>query len=161
MGKPCINCGQTKGKVYKGHPHDHVCADCGREMPVPDKLPAYSLQSPQFLFVDIGNGYTIKYDGYREKNHWTLLRTRGGRVLDGSFFDVFDVIAREQGCPKCGQRNCLQHGYATTTNSDYIQEEQYATGTARAWICKCCLAHIEEGAFHICPTWENFAPELE
>ena len=28
---PCINCGQTEGEVYEGPPHDHVCADCGRE----------------------------------------------------------------------------------------------------------------------------------
>jgi len=31
--KRCINCGQTEGEVYQGQPHDHVCADCGREIP--------------------------------------------------------------------------------------------------------------------------------
>ncbi len=31
--EPCINCGQTEGEIYKGQPHDHVCADCGREKP--------------------------------------------------------------------------------------------------------------------------------
>ena len=30
---PCINCGQTEGDIYQGQPHDHVCADCGREIP--------------------------------------------------------------------------------------------------------------------------------
>ena len=30
---PCINCGQTEGEVYQGQPHDHVCPDCGREIP--------------------------------------------------------------------------------------------------------------------------------
>ena len=30
---PCINCGQTEGEVFQGQPHDHVCPDCGREMP--------------------------------------------------------------------------------------------------------------------------------
>ena len=31
--EPCINCGQTEGEVYQGQPHDHVCPDCGREIP--------------------------------------------------------------------------------------------------------------------------------
>jgi len=31
--EPCINCGQTEGDIYQGQPHDHVCPDCGREMP--------------------------------------------------------------------------------------------------------------------------------
>lgn len=33
LQEPCINCGQTEGEIYKGPPHDHVCADCGRERP--------------------------------------------------------------------------------------------------------------------------------
>ena len=89
MSKPCINCGQTKGKRYQGQPHDHVCADCGREMPVPDKVPNFS---PQFLFVEIEGGYELKYDGWRESNHWTLLRKSGGRILDGDFYDVIAYI---------------------------------------------------------------------
>ena len=35
----CINCGQTEGEVYQGAPHDHVCADCGRECPYPEECP--------------------------------------------------------------------------------------------------------------------------
>ena len=34
----CINCGQTEGEVYQGPPHDHVCADCGREHPYESKI---------------------------------------------------------------------------------------------------------------------------
>jgi len=45
-----------------------------------------------WLFVEIDDTYTLKYDGYRDKNHWTLLRTKGGRVLDGDFYDVVTYL---------------------------------------------------------------------
>ena len=91
---------------------------------------------PQFLLVDIGNGYTIKYDGYRDEAHWTLLRTNGGRILDGSFSHVIDFINKEHGCPKCGERNCEQHGYP-------IKEWSSLNGTvvAETFVCTCGRTH--------------------
>jgi len=155
MSKPCISCGQTKGKIYKGQPHDHVCADCGRAMPVPDELPTYSLSNPQFLFVDIDNMYTIKYDGYREKNHWTLLRKGGGHILNGDFYDVVAYFIRFQ-------KEEILDDYVTTTNNDkYIQKTNSTTGTDCSWVCQSCLAHIPAGVFHVCPIWENFESEPE
>ena len=70
-----------------------------------DKVPNFL---PQFLFVDIEDGYTIKYDGYREKNHWTLLRQSGGRVFDGTFQEVVSYLSKKQKsvdkfCPTCGR----------------------------------------------------------
>ena len=44
--KRCINCRQEIGEPYDwqsgvGLLHDHICADCGQEMPIPDRLPIY------------------------------------------------------------------------------------------------------------------------
>jgi len=49
-----------------------------------------------FLFVNIGNGYELKYDGYRKAYNWTLLRENGGRIFDGTFIDILDYLNEDK-----------------------------------------------------------------
>ena len=49
----CINCGQTEGEVYSGPPHDHVCADCGRERPYRETICQWCRKEPRIKGADL------------------------------------------------------------------------------------------------------------
>lgn len=124
------------------------------------------MKEPQFLFVEIENGYTIKYDGYREKNHWTLLRTKGGRVFDGTFQEVISYLSKEtkpteKFCPTCGRLIITSNGRCIKDPHNDVEKTQYTFDTNSDWICKKCLTKVKANEFHICPTWGNFDSEPE
>ena len=76
-------------RVIGKSPEGDAIIDCNYWI-VPDWIT--SIENPPFLLVDIDNNYLIKYDGYRDKNHWTLLRKNGNRILDGDFYDIIAYI---------------------------------------------------------------------
>ena len=49
-----------------------------------------------FYIVDLYNGYSLKYDQFRDKNLFTLLYTNGGRVFDGDIEDVIKHLFKQQ-----------------------------------------------------------------
>jgi len=94
------------------------------------------MKEPQFLFVDIEGGYIIKYDGYRDKNHWTLLRKTGGRIFDGSFTDVVRYLAKEcsatyfkekEYCEICGRLlfngKCIKEPHSSLEGFENFESE--------------------------------------
>lgn len=92
-------------------------------------------ESPQFLFMQIDNKYIVKYDGYREKDHWTLLRANKDRILDGDFYDVVayltgfkrEEILEEEYCPICQRLmvngECIKSPHSPLEKFDIFQSE--------------------------------------
>ena len=72
-----------------------------------------------------------------------------------------DKVDERKVCPTCGRIIITDSGDCIKAPHNYIEKQQYSSGTDSAWICKKCLLHVPAGIFHVCPTWENFESEPE
>ena len=50
------------------------------------------IHDKEVFLVSISNHLTLKYDGLRDRNKWTLLRNGGGRIFDGTIENVASYI---------------------------------------------------------------------